>query len=103
MLTTYDQATIGVTTYYRGDIIKLNTTTKVASLYVDHLSLPGCVYYFDAITVFPPYTLIELSSFTAKAGNNLAKLGWVTESEIDNSGFNIWRADAVDGEYVKTQ
>ena len=49
----------------------------------------------------PGFTLITLSSFTAKAGNNLAKLKWVTESEIDNSGFNIWRADAADGEYVK--
>ena len=46
-------------------------------------------------------TVIELSSFTAKASNGRAKLAWVTESEIDNAGFNIWRADAADGEYVK--
>jgi hypothetical protein len=46
-------------------------------------------------------TLIELSSFTAKASNGRVKLEWVTESEIDNAGFNIWRADAEDGEYVK--
>ena len=46
-------------------------------------------------------TVIELSSFTVKASNGRAKLEWVTESEIDNAGFNIWRADAENGEYVK--
>jgi hypothetical protein len=46
-------------------------------------------------------TLITLSSFTAKASNGRAKLEWVTESELDNAGFNIYRAEAEDGEYVK--
>jgi hypothetical protein len=42
-------------------------------------------------------TLITLVSFTAKG----KKLAWVTESEIDNAGFYIWRADAEAGPYVK--
>jgi hypothetical protein len=42
-------------------------------------------------------TLITLSSFTAKG----KKLEWVTESEIDNAGFNIWRAEAEAGPYVQ--
>ena len=42
-------------------------------------------------------TVIELASFTAKG----KKLSWVTESEIDNAGFNIWRADAEAGPYVQ--
>jgi hypothetical protein len=46
-------------------------------------------------------TLVTLSSFTAKASNGRVKLEWVTESEIDNAGFNIWRADAENGEYVQ--
>ena len=46
-------------------------------------------------------TVIELSLFTAKASNGRAKLKWETETEIDNAGFNIWRAEAADGEYVK--
>ncbi len=46
-------------------------------------------------------TVIELSLFTAKASNSRVKLEWVTESEIDNAGFNILRAEAADGEYVK--
>jgi len=101
LLTTYDAATIGGNTYYRGDIIKLNTTTGIATLYVDHLLLPGCVYHFDAITVFPPYTLIELSDIQPAPGNGHVILTWETASEIDNAGFNIYRAEAKDGEFIQ--
>jgi len=46
-------------------------------------------------------TLITLSSFTAtpKAGKVLLK--WSTASEINNSGFNIYRAESENGVYVK--
>jgi hypothetical protein len=46
-------------------------------------------------------TVIKLSSFTAtpKAGKVILK--WITESETDNAGFNIYRATAADGEYEK--
>ncbi len=42
-------------------------------------------------------TVIELSSFSAKG----KRLTWVTLSEVDNVGFNIWRATAKDGIYEK--
>ena len=45
-------------------------------------------------------TAITLSSFDAKPGNHSVTLIWVTETEIDNAGFNIYRAGA-DGEFVK--
>ncbi len=48
-----------------------------------------------------PQTFITLSSFTAKPGNGVVTLNWQTETEIDNAGFNILRATAEDGEYVK--
>jgi hypothetical protein len=48
-----------------------------------------------------PKTLITLSSFTAKPGNGSVTLNWATETEIDNVGFNILRATAEDGVYVK--
>jgi hypothetical protein len=46
-------------------------------------------------------TAITLASFDAKPGNLSVKLVWVTGDETDNLGFNIYRADAKDGEYVK--
>ena len=45
-------------------------------------------------------TAITLSSFDAKPGNHSVTLIWVTETEIDNAGFNIYRAGA-DGVFVK--
>jgi hypothetical protein len=46
-------------------------------------------------------TLINLSSFTAKANNGRVKLAWITESEIDNVGFNLYRAESESGEFSK--
>ena len=51
-------------------------------------------------TTVPP-TLIELQSFTATAYNEAIILKWQTASEIDNTGFNILRAEAEDGDYVQ--
>jgi predicted outer membrane repeat protein len=45
-------------------------------------------------------TLIELSSFTATPANAKVILEWSTASELDNAGFNIYRAGA-DGAYVQ--
>ena len=46
-------------------------------------------------------TLINLSSFTVKANNGRIKLEWITESEIDNVGFNLYRAESESGEFLK--
>ena len=46
-------------------------------------------------------TSISLSSFTAKPGNGSVTLNWATETEIDNAGFNILRAETENGVYVK--
>ena len=66
--------------------------------------LPGCNLNLntccpDATCCTP--TAITLSSFTAKAGNGSVTLNWTTETEIDNAGFNIYRAASENGEYVK--
>jgi predicted outer membrane repeat protein len=45
-------------------------------------------------------TLIELASFTATPANAKVILEWSTASELDNAGFNIYRAGA-DGAYVQ--
>jgi hypothetical protein len=46
-------------------------------------------------------TLITLSSFEAIPGSGKVTLQWTTESEVDNAGFNLYRAEAPDGPYVK--
>lgn len=46
-------------------------------------------------------TVIDLSSFTAAPGVSKVILEWNTESEIDNAGFNIYRAESESGAYIK--
>jgi len=38
-------------------------------------------------------TVVQMSSFEAQPSNKSVTLKWKTESEIDNAGFNIWRAE----------
>jgi len=46
-------------------------------------------------------TLIMLSSFTATPSGRKVIIEWSTASEIDNAGFNLYRAESENGEYVK--
>lgn len=46
-------------------------------------------------------TLIKLSNFTAIPKSGKVLIQWTTDSEIDNAGFNIYRAASENGEYVK--
>lgn len=47
-------------------------------------------------------TVIELESFTANAGSDgSVVLTWQTASEIDNAGFNVYRAKRKNGSYTK--
>jgi hypothetical protein len=46
-------------------------------------------------------TLITLASFTATPSDRKIILEWTTASEIDNAGFNLYRAEAENGEYMK--
>lgn len=46
-------------------------------------------------------TLIELSSFTAYPSDGLVVIEWVTESEIENVGFNLYRSSTRDREYIQ--
>ena len=46
-------------------------------------------------------TVVELSSFTAISKAGKVILNWNTESEIDNAGFNLYRSESENGEYIK--
>ena len=44
---------------------------------------------------------VTLASFAAEAGIGSVTLAWETGTEIDNAGFNLYRATAPDGPYTK--
>lgn len=44
---------------------------------------------------------ITLASFTARAGFGAVTLAWETGTEVDNAGFNLYRATAPAGPYAK--
>lgn len=43
-------------------------------------------------------TAVELASFTATGTKTSVILNWVTATEIDNLGFNLYRSETSDGE-----
>jgi len=43
---------------------------------------------------------VSLSLFRAIGGNGQVTLEWVTESEVNNVGFEIWRSESPSGQYV---
>lgn len=57
----------------------------------------------DAVEAFVTEdpTLITLSGFTAAPGRNQVQLTWKTGSEIDNAGFNLYRAESENGDFVR--
>lgn len=70
----------------------LNTTTDIICGDVTSFS--------EFVVVEEEATLIDLVSFTATEVNGEVVLDWVTASEIDNAGFNIWRKEG-NGQYEK--
>ena len=45
--------------------------------------------------------LNEPLSFTATPFRKAVVIEWVTASEIDNAGFNVYRAESENGQYIK--
>jgi hypothetical protein len=57
---------------------------------------PGTFY-----SVSTEQTLVVLSYFRATSFDSAVLLEWATEAELDNAGFNLWRSEGKDGEYVR--
>ena len=55
----------------------------------------GSQFYSEASVV------INLTSFTATPSRKKVILEWTTESEFGNTGFNLYRAESEDGNYIK--
>ena len=63
----------------------------------------GSYPYYDmgAYEYQPPPTLINLVNFMAIPRAKTILLTWSTETEIDTAGFNIFRAESENGDYIK--
>lgn len=46
-------------------------------------------------------TLVDLTAFSAAHQGDSVLVSWETASEVDNAGFHLWRADEIDGTYVR--
>ena len=58
-------------------------------------------HILQEFTCAPNPTLITLSDIKAKPGNKTVTVLWITASETDNAGFNIYRAESENGEYIR--
>jgi hypothetical protein len=73
----------------------INEDEATVTIAVDAGETMECVFH----NVKP--TAIILSSFTAEAGAEGVTLAWETGTEVDNAGFNLYRALLRDGPYTK--
>lgn len=58
------------------------------------------IYKLDVTAQDDP-TIITLDYFTATEQYNNIILEWETLSELDNTGFNLWRSESKIGKYIK--
>jgi len=67
---------------------------KITSNHAEYsLRTGGAWSYTSSPESSTDYSLpVELSFFTATAGNGQVTLEWITESELDNLGFNVYRS-----------
>jgi hypothetical protein len=83
------------------DVVVKNAYGYTFAVHIGGFSYAGMTNITSGFFGTVNTTLIELSDFTVKPGNKKAIVLWSTASEIDNVGFNIYRAESRDGEYVK--
>ncbi len=82
-----------------GNYLALKITNNSSNSY--SVQTGGASSYCSAPNQSQDYSLpVELASFNATAGNGNITLKWITESEIENLGFNIYRSTSRDGEFV---
>lgn len=83
------------------NIISGNTQIMGEEIYICSDSSADIVIPPTTTTTSIAPTIIELVFFKAIPGNGKIILRWKTESEKDNAGFNIYRSETRNGNYVK--
>jgi len=68
-------------------------------LYADGIGISDGREFQDSVIEIPlpPPAAVDLISFSASSGNGTIELTWETAAEIDNLGFNVYRAGSADG------
>lgn len=104
------QATLDVTTLLAGNLNKVRnngilikiTDESGTNVNQNFASKEDVDPYFDPYLeiVCKTTTAVTLASFDATPGSGAVTLNWQTGDETDNFGFNIYRSQTEDGEYI---
>jgi len=94
---TWIQASFPIGQGYAGRTLRLHFSADVDTSvntywYVDDVSFYRCTW---------PPDYVRLARFEARPEGAAIHVEWETVTEIDNLGFNLYRADAPDGPYAK--
>jgi len=76
------------------------TPSLVTNNFVTRETTQNNACLWAQISDFVP-TAVELKSFTATAAKKSVVLAWETTSEVDNLGFNLYRAETAGGEQIR--
>lgn len=77
-----------------------DTTVPSIGQFISAEGSDNCTCLYGSITDYTP-TAIDLVSFTAELSEDGILLAWQTANEIDNIGFNLYRAESDTGSKVK--
>jgi hypothetical protein len=92
-------ATNPTTIIMTGSILDLNSDSGYSRSARENLTTAEVKAISEQLPEVP--TLITLASFEAIPGNRSVTLRWITESEVDNAGFNLYRSEQTEGGYIK--
>lgn len=80
---------------------KLTSTTTTVSATTTVRPTTTTTGVSTTTTTQEPQTIITLASFSSIPGNKMVTLKWVTESEAENAGFNVYRVESANESYIK--
>jgi hypothetical protein len=84
--------------YYEWPLSNLQVDAN--TLYLDNEPWANSVFYRGTVCAQAPPLAVSLASFEAVARADDVLLRWETVSEVDNTGFNVYRSTAIGGERV---
>jgi uncharacterized repeat protein (TIGR01451 family) len=77
----------------------LNTTTNTLTKSGETQNSPSKIYTEYVLAGKDKPLAIALSSFTAKVADDCIEISWETATEIDTTGFQLWRCESKNGVY----